>query len=190
MACDLTNPESARDLVAESVGAFGGLDILINNAGIGSVVALDDIDAAEWSRVLAVNLGATFFACQAARPVMRAAGGGAIVNLASIAGQTGGLAGSPAYAAAKAGVIGLTRNLARQCAPDKIRVNAVSPADIETDMTAGWPDALREKLIAITPQARFGSVDETVGAILFLAGDTASFITGQTLNVNGGAYMS
>ena len=189
-AADLTDPVAVKPLVARAVEAFGRLDILVNNAGIGSTVPIDDLDAGEWNRVLAINLGATFFACQAARPAMREAGGGAIVNVASFAGQTGGLAGSPAYAAAKAGVIGLTRNLARQFAADGIRVNAVSPADIETDMTASWPEELRRRLIAITPQARFGSVDEVAGAILFLASDWSSFVTGQTLSINGGAYMS
>jgi 3-oxoacyl-[acyl-carrier protein] reductase len=189
-ARDLATPGSAEALVADTIAAFGGLDILINNAGAVSTAPIDELEPEEWNRILAVNLSAPFFACKAARAALRLSTHASIVNVSSIAGQTGGLAGSPAYAAAKAGIIGLTRNLARQFAPDGIRVNAVAPADIETDMTAGWPEDLRRRLIAITPQARFGSVDETVGAFLFLAGDQASFVTGQTLSVNGGAYMS
>jgi NAD(P)-dependent dehydrogenase (short-subunit alcohol dehydrogenase family) len=120
---------------------------------------------------------------------MRDTGGGSIINVASIAGQHGGVAGSPAYASSKAAVLGLTKSLARRFAPYGIRVNCLSPADIETDMTASWPAALRDKLNAMTPLGRFGTTDEVNGAALFLASDEASFITGQTLSINGGAYM-
>lgn len=190
MASDLSRPENGVALVEAAADTLGGLDILVNNAGTVSTIPLDDISLEEWNRVMGVNLTAPFFICQAALPYLRNSSQASIINLSSIAGQTGGLAGSPAYAAAKAGIIGMTRNLARQLAPDRIRVNAVAPADIETDMTAGWPDELRNRLIGITPQARFGTVDEVTGAILFLASAQASFITGQTLSVNGGAYMS
>jgi 3-oxoacyl-[acyl-carrier protein] reductase len=121
---------------------------------------------------------------------MQARRGGSIVNLSSIAGQHGGVAGSPAYASSKAAVIGLTRSLARRFASSRIRVNCIAPADIETDMTAGWPQELRDRLIAMTPLARFGTVAEVSGAATFLASDEASFITGQTLSINGGAFMS
>ena len=189
-AFDLANPAAPTHLVEAAAAALGGIDILVNNAGVVSPADEWQLTPAEWDRVMAVNVRASFFASQAAAQIMRGVGGGAILNLASIAGQTGGLAGSPAYAAAKAAVIGLTRSLARRLAEHAIRVNALSPADIETDMTAGWPDALRQRLIAITPLARFGEVDEVTGAAVFLASDEASFITGQTLNINGGAFMS
>jgi len=120
---------------------------------------------------------------------MRDRGGGSILNVSSIAGQNGGIAGSPAYASSKAAVIGLTKSLARRFAPLAIRVNCLAPADIETDMTAGFPPELRERLIAITPLGRFGAVDEVTGAAVFLAAAESSYITGQTLSVNGGAYM-
>jgi 3-oxoacyl-[acyl-carrier protein] reductase len=121
---------------------------------------------------------------------MRERGGGSILNISSIAGQHGGLAGSPAYASAKAGVIGLTRSLARRFAPHGIRVNCIAPADIETDMTANWPQELRDRLIAMTPLSRFGAADEVSFAAVFLASAEASFITGQTLSINGGALMT
>src|SRR5690606_22311213 len=122
-------------------------------------------------------------------PLFRERGGGCVVNISSVAGQTGGLASGVHYAAAKAGVLGLTKTLATQLAPDNIRVNAVAPADIETDMTRGWPREVRELLISRTPLRRFGSVSEVVAAVLFLASDDAAFITGATLAINGGLHM-
>ena len=190
LVSDLTGPEAAAALVDEAYRRLGTLDILVNNAGIASAAAVWELTPEEWDRVLNVNLRVVFFASQAAARAMRAAdSGGAIVNVASIAGQNGGMAGSAAYAAAKAGVIGLTRSLARQLAADRIRVNCLAPADIETDMTAGWPHALRERLVAMTPLGRFGGAEEVAGAAVFLASDEASFVTGQTLAVNGGAHM-
>lgn len=188
LASDLASAEAAAKLVDAAVRRLGPVSIVINNAGVGSSSSAWEVTPEEWDRVLNVNLRAVFFVSQAAARVMRGAGG-AIVNVSSIAGQNGGIAASPAYAAAKAGVIGLTRSLARQFAAEGIRVNCLSPADIETDMTAGWPLALRERLVAATPLGRFAEPAELAGAALFLASDEASFVTGQTLAVNGGAYM-
>jgi 3-oxoacyl-[acyl-carrier protein] reductase len=134
-------------------------------------------------------LRATFFVARDSAVAMRRNGGGSIINVSSIAGQHGGVAGSPAYASSKAAVIGLTRSLARRFAPHNIRVNGIAPADIETDMTANWPQDLRDRLNALTPMNRFGTTDEVTGAAVFLASDEASFVTGQTLSINGGAYM-
>lgn len=189
LVADLTAPDAPTELIAAARERLGGLAILVNNAGIGSASTAWQVTQQEWDRVLGVNLRSVFFLSQLAGEAMRDARGGAIVNVASIAGQNGGIAGSPAYAAAKAGVIGLTRSLARQFAPYGIRVNCLAPADIETDMTAAWPPELRERLVAMTPLGRFGRPEELSGAALFLASDEASFITGQTLAVNGGAYM-
>ena len=122
--------------------------------------------------------------------VLATRGRGSIINVASVAGQIGGIAGSPAYSAAKAGVLGLTKSLARRFAPLGIRVNAISPADIETDMTAGFPPEIRARLIGMTPLGRFGKVDEVVGAAVYFAADESSYVTGQTLAVNGGLFMS
>ena len=138
----------------------------------------------------AVNLRALFFLAREAAKSMRERGGGSILNLGSIAGQNGGIAGSPAYASSKGAVITLTRSLARRFAPHRIRVNCLSPADIETGMTAGWPQELRQRLIAITPLGRFGEVAEVTGAAVFFASDESSYVTGQTLSINGGAFMS
>jgi 3-oxoacyl-[acyl-carrier protein] reductase len=121
---------------------------------------------------------------------MKTRGGGCIVNISSIAGQHGGIAGSPAYDSSKAAVIGLTRSLARRFAAHGIRVNCIAPADIETDMTANWPKELRQRLVDLTPLGRFGEPNEVSGAAVYLVSDEASFVTGQTLSINGGAFMS
>jgi len=189
IVAELGDPAAPERLVAETIRRFGGVDILVNNAGVVSRASEWELTPEEWDRVHAVNLRATFFVAREAARSMRGRGGGSIVNVSSIAGQHGGIAGSPAYASSKAAVIGLTKSLARRFAPLAIRVNCLSPADIETDMTAGWPQELRERLIALTPLARFGSVDEVTGAAVFLACDESSFITGQTLAINGGAYL-
>ncbi|MBM3647224.1 MAG: glucose 1-dehydrogenase [Alphaproteobacteria bacterium] len=188
-AADLARSGAPERLVAAAVEAFGGIDVLVNNAGIAGPADPWQVDEAEWDRVQTVNLRAAFFCARAAVRHMKARGGGSIVNVSSVAGQIGGVATGPAYVAAKAGLIGLTRSLARQFAPLGVRVNCIAPADIETDMTAAWPDELRRRLVALTPLGRFGTAREVCGAALYLAGDDASFVTGQTLNVNGGIYM-
>jgi len=187
---ELSGPHAPAKLVDAVVKRFGGLDVLVNNAGLGSRADEWQLTPEEWDRVHAVNLRAVFFLAREAAKSMRERGGGSILNIASIAGQNGGIAGSPAYASSKGAVITLTRSLARRFAPHRIRVNCLSPADIETDMTAGWPKELRDGLIAITPLARFGTVDEVTGAALFFASDESTYVTGQTLSINGGAFMS
>jgi 3-oxoacyl-[acyl-carrier protein] reductase len=189
IAADLVDPGAPERLVAETIRRFGGIDILVNNAGVVSRAGEWELSPEEWDRIHAVNLRAIFFLAREAARSMRDRGAGSILNVSSIAGQNGGIAGSPAYASSKAAVIGLTKSLARRFAPFGIRVNCLAPADIETDMTAAFPPELRQRLIAITPLGRFGSVDEVTGAAVFLAADESSYITGQTLSVNGGAYM-
>jgi 3-oxoacyl-[acyl-carrier protein] reductase len=189
-ASELSDPRAPANLVSSMVERFGGADIMANNAGVGSRASEWELTPEEWDRVHAVNLRAVFFLAREAAKSMRERGGGSILNIASIAGQNGGIAGSPAYASSKGAVIALTRSLARRFAQYRIRVNCLSPADIETDMTAAWPTDLRERLIAITPLERFGQVDEVTGAALFFASDESTYVTGQTLSINGGAFMS
>ncbi len=190
IAADLEQPDAAATLAQAALRHLERLDILVNNAGIVTGASEWDLTPKEWDRVQAVNVRATFFLSQAAGRAMCERGRGSIINFSSIAGQHGGIAGSPAYGAAKAAVIGITRSLARRFGPRGVRVNCIAPADIETDMTAAWPQELRQKLIGLTPLARFGEPDEVAGSAVFLASDEAAFITGQTLSVNGGAYMS
>ena len=164
--------------------------MLFNNAGIAGPSDPWTTDVAEWDRVQAINLRAAYFCGRAAALAMKERGqGGAIVNVSSVAGQIGGAATGPAYVASKAGLIGLTRSMARHFAPFGVRVNCLAPADIDTDMVAGWPAELRQRLTAMTPLGRFGQVDEVAAVACFLASDGASYLTGQTLNVNGGIYM-
>ena len=186
---DLADPATPDRIIDAVLAAFGRIDILVNNAGMVSRASEWDLDPAEWDRLHAVNVRAVFFLSRAAARSMREREAGSIINVSSIAGQHGGVAGSPAYASSKAAVIGITRSLARRFAPIGVRVNCIAPADIETDMTASWPPELRDRLNALTPLGRFGSVEEVAGAVTFLASDEASFITGQTLSINGGAYM-
>ena len=187
---DLADANAPEQLIDAVVQRFGGLDVLVNNAGVGSRASEWELTPEEWDRVHAVNLRAVFFLSREAAKSMRGRGAGSIINISSIAGQNGGIAGSPAYASSKGAVITLTRSLSRRFAPHRIRVNCLSPADIETDMTAAWPVELRERLIGITPLARFGAVDEVTGAALFFASDESTYVTGQTLSINGGAFMN
>ena len=188
LVAELSVPEAAARLVEAAAEQLGSVEVLVNNAGVASASDAWNVTLEEWDRIVNVNLRAVFFLSQAAARRMRGHAG-SIINVSSIAGQNGGIAGSPAYAAAKAGVIGVTRSLARRFAADGIRVNCVAPADIDTDMTAGWPPPLRERLLGLTPLGRFGRPDEVSGAALFLASDESSYVTGQTLSINGGLYM-
>jgi 3-oxoacyl-[acyl-carrier protein] reductase len=142
----------------------------------------------EWQRQLDVNLTGTFNLIRAAtRPMMKARGG-AIVNLTSVVGEMGN-AGQAAYAATKAGLIGLTKSVARELASRNIRVNAVAPGFIDTDMTASLPEAARTKMLENIPLARLGGAQEVADAVAFLASDKASYVTGEVVRVNGGMYM-
>jgi 3-oxoacyl-[acyl-carrier protein] reductase len=173
----------------ERIGAeLGGPHVLVNNAGIALdnlVMRLKDED---WERQLAVNLGGAFHLVRAvARPMMKARGG-AIVNLSSVVGEMGN-AGQAAYAATKAGLIGFTKSVARELASRNIRVNAVTPGYIETDMTAALPENAKQNLKELIPLARLGSAEDVANAVAWLASDQASYVTGEVLRVNGGMYM-
>ncbi len=186
---DLSGPRAGTDLVNAALDQLGRLDIVVNNAGVGGRLDEWETTPEEWDRIHDINLRATFFVSQASALAMRGQRGGSILNISSIAGQHGGIAGSPAYASSKAAVIGLTKSLARRFAVHNIRVNCLAPANIATDMTSDWSPDLQQKLLQITPLGRFGTTDEMNGAAVFLASDESSFITGQTLSVNGGGFM-
>jgi NAD(P)-dependent dehydrogenase (short-subunit alcohol dehydrogenase family) len=190
IAADFADPDAPSTLVASTASRYGRLDILINNAGIMDAKA-DPMAAnvEEWDRVMAINLRAAFFASRAAAGVMQKDGSGSIVMLGSIAGQIGGVATGPAYVASKAGLEGLTKSLARHFAPLRIRVNCIAPSGIETDMVAAWPPETRAWVMAMTPLGRLGHPEEVTQAALYLGGDDSSYVTGQTININGGAYM-
>jgi len=188
VAGDLGMPLTAHTLVAATIARFGKIDILVNNAGIVGPADLWKVTEEEWDRVLAINLRSVFFLARAAAEGMRSRGG-CIINMSSVAAQIGGAATGPAYVASKSGIIGLTKSLARHFGPLGIRVNCIAPADIETDMTADWPEELRKRLIAMTPLSRFGEPEEVASLAVYLAEPRSAFITGQTVSVNGGLYM-
>ena len=185
---DVADPAACAKAVEEIVAELGGIHVLVNNAGIAIdqlVMRLKDDD---WNRTLQVNLTGNFNLIRAVtRPMMKAKGG-AIVNLTSVVGEMGN-AGQAAYAAAKAGQIGLTKAVARELASRNIRVNAVAPGYIETDMTAGLADAAKAKLQEMIPLARLGTAEDVANAVAFLASDQASYVTGEVVRVNGGMYM-
>lgn len=185
---DVADTGACAKAVDEVVKEFGRLDVLVNNAGVaidGLLVRFKDED---WDRTLDTNLKGAFALMRAAsRPMMKQKGG-AIVNVSSVVGEMGN-AGQAAYAASKAGLIGLTKSVARELASRNIRVNCVTPGFITTDMTAGLDAGLKEKMIAAIPLSRIGNAEEVAAAVAFLASDAASYITGEVLKVNGGMYM-
>ncbi len=183
LQADLTGADAAAALVQGAEAALGPLGILVNNAGVTRIQPLDKISPDDWDEVVRVNLTSAFLVTQAALPGMRERRWGRIVMLASIAAQTGGVIG-PHYAASKAGLIGLTHSYASLLAKEGITANAIAPALIETDMIRNNPN-IRPDLL---PVGRFGQPDEVSQVAVMLAGN--GYITGQTINVNGGWYMS
>jgi 3-oxoacyl-[acyl-carrier protein] reductase len=194
---DVTDVAAVEAMVARTVAELGALDVLVNIAGISSHGASDDIDAMEFDRILRGNLTSVFICCKAALPVMRARGYGRIVNMSSILGKNGGnprpwidpaeqkRAGSVAYGASKAGVHALTYYLAKENARFGITVNAVAPGPIATHMTRNFPESLRN----LIPLGRMGAPEDVADAVAYLAGDSAGFVTGEVLDVNGGAWV-
>ena len=185
---DVSDSAACTAAVEELVKEFTRLDILVNNAGIavdGLIMRFRDED---WAKTIDTNLKGAFCLIRAAsRPMMKQRIG-AIINMTSIIGEMGN-GGQSAYAASKAGLIGLTKALAKELAPRNIRVNAVSPGFITTDMTAHIPEEMQKKMLAVTPLARLGTAEEVAKAVAFLASTDASYITGEVLKVNGGMYM-
>jgi NAD(P)-dependent dehydrogenase (short-subunit alcohol dehydrogenase family) len=181
----------AQSMVEQILDAWGRVDILVNNAGVEPHAPLLDLDEWDWRRTLDVNLTGAFFLIQTAGRVMREQGGGVIVNIASIAGRAHGLKDRSAYVASKLGLIGLTREAARELAAYNIRVNAVCPGVIETEMTATLRQnqAMLEKWLEDIPQARLGTTQDVTGLVLFLCSEAAEYITGQAINVDGGKVM-
>jgi 3-oxoacyl-[acyl-carrier protein] reductase len=185
---DVADPAACQKAVDEVVAEFGGLSILVNNAGIAVDQLLMRLKDEDWKRQLDVNLTGAFNLTRAVtRPMMKARGG-AIVNLSSVVGEMGN-AGQVAYAATKAGLLGLTKSVARELASRNIRCNAVTPGFIDTDMTSALPEAARTKMMESIPLARLGTADDIANAVCFLASDQAAYVTGEVLKVNGGMYM-
>ncbi len=182
---DVSDPTHCAHLVERTVAELGRLDILVNNAGIardGLVVRMSDED---WDQVIATNLTSVFSLTRAAGKVMMKQRSGSIVNVTSVVGLVGN-AGQANYAAAKAGVIGLTKTVARELASRNVRVNAVAPGFIDTDMTSSLSETVRDAARSQISMARFGEPQDVANAVCFLASDDAAYVTGQTLAVDGG----
>lgn len=185
--CDIGDGEAVAALVARIRAEMGEVDFLVNNAGLTQDNLLARMKAEEWERVLAVNLGGAFhFARALARPFMKR--GGRIVNITSVVGQIGN-AGQVNYAASKAGLIGLTKSLAKELAPRGVTVNAVAPGFIRTDMTAALSAEVQQQLLAGIPLGSLGEPADVAAAVLFLLGPGGRYVTGQVIAVNGGMAM-
>ena len=187
---DMTQRESVRQLISTATDKFGRIDVLVNNAGILQQKPFKTITDEDWDTMLGTNLKSVFACSQEVMPVMARQGGGSIINISSSGGQLGGML-AVHYAVSKAGVISLTRSLARVGAPDGIRVNCVTPGLIETEMSQKeiHSEVGQQKISKEIPLRRAGQVEEVATAVAFLASEEASYITGQSLNVNGGLYM-
>ena len=188
LAADVAKRDDADRLVDAARQEFGRLDVLVNNAGITRDTLLIRMKDDDWDQVMDVNLRGAFLMTRAAAKTMLRQRSGRIINIASTAGAMGN-AGQANYSAAKAGLIGLTKACARELAHWSILVNAVAPGLIDTDMSAGIPDAARGALLAQIPLARIGTARAVAEVVGFLAGDGASYVTGQVFHVNGGLYM-
>ena len=185
---DVADPAACAAAIEAVVADLGGLHVLVNNAGISIDQLVMRMKDDDWNRSLQVNLTGNFNLIRAAsRPMMKARGG-AIINVTSVVGEMGN-AGQAAYAAAKAGQIGLTKSVARELASRNIRVNAVAPGYIDTDMTSALPEAAKTKMTEMIPLSRLGTAADVASAVAFLASDQASYVTGEVLRVNGGMYM-
>jgi len=185
---DVADGRQVEALVAETLRQFGGIHILVNNAGITRDQLLLRMKESDWDDVLAVNLKSVFLLTKAvARPMMKQRFG-RIINITSIVGETGN-PGQANYASSKAGMIGLTKTAARELASRNITVNAVAPGYIRTDMTDRLPEEVKENLARQIPLGRLGNPEDVAKAVAFLASEDAGYITGQTIHVNGGMYM-
>jgi 3-oxoacyl-[acyl-carrier protein] reductase len=186
--CDISLYEDAKKLIDEAFRTFGRVDVLINNAGITKDNILPLMTEEEFDRVIDINLKGTFNCCKHVAKIMMKQKEGRIVNISSVV----GLAGNPGqvnYSASKAGIIGMTKSIARELGKKNILVNAVAPGFIKTEMTDGIPDEIKAKMLESIPLQRFGLPEDIADCVEFLISDKASYITGQVISVNGGFYM-
>ncbi|GJD49916.1 3-oxoacyl-[acyl-carrier-protein] reductase FabG [Methylobacterium crusticola] len=191
LACDVTDKAACLAAAREVVSRLGRIDVLVNNAGITQPLKIMEIEPANYDAVTDVNLRGTLYMSQAVIPQMRAQAAGAIVCMSSVSAQRGGgIFGGPHYSAAKGGVLGLTKAMARELGPDGVRVNAVTPGLIQTDITGGkLTDELKVEIAKGIPLGRLGVADDVAKACLFLACDLSAYTTGAVIDVNGGMLI-
>jgi NAD(P)-dependent dehydrogenase (short-subunit alcohol dehydrogenase family) len=190
-ACDVTDPAACQEAARGVLAAFGQTDILINNAGITQPVKIMGITPEDLHRIMAVNLNGVLYLSQAFIPHMRERKRGSIACMSSVSAQRGGgIFGGPHYSAAKAGVLGLAKAMARELGPDGIRVNCVTPGLIQTDITGGkLTDEMRHEILKGIPLGRLGNAEDVAGIYLFLASDLSAYVTGAVIDVNGGMLI-
>ena len=182
---DVSDPEQVQRMVQQVLDSFGHIDLLVCNAGVARQGLLTDFSPEDWRRMMAVNLDGTFFCCRAVLPSMIRRQSGCIVTTSSIWGIAGASCEVP-YSAAKAGIIGLTKALAREVGPSGLRVNCIAPGVIDTEMNGEYPPEVMQQLAEETPLGQIGTPEQVADCALFLASEGASFVTGQVLSPNGG----
>ena len=185
LTADVSAEAQVNQAVQQTLEAWGRIDILVNNAGVGGPGPVDQIDLAAWERLMAINLTGAYLCAKAVVPTMKQQGYGRIINISSITAQTGGVSGGVHYSAAKGGMLAMTKTLARDLAPFKVTVNAITPGQIDTSMGRLDPEA-EARLTKVIPLGRLGKPEEIAYPTLFLASPMAAYITGATLDVNGG----
>jgi len=190
VAGDISDPETCAKLVSCAVETFGRVDVLVNNAGINLRKPFLELDFSDWQRMMEVNLDGSFYMLKACLPLMAAQRCGCVVNISSSASKTPHATAAASYAASKGAMNALTRQLALEMAQYGVRVNAVCPGPIETDMSKQWTEEYRQNLLAKIPLGRIGTPEDVAELTAFLASDRAAFITGETININGGTYMN
>lgn len=190
VAGDIGQYETAQRLANACMAAYGKIDVLVNNAGINSRKAFAELTPEDWDNMLRVNLTSAFYTCKAVVPHMLERKKGAIINMSSSAGKTAHPNAAVCYGVSKAGINSLTQKLAYDLAPHGIRVNAVCPGPIETDMSLQWTEEYREKVFSSIPLRRLGTGADVANVAVFLASEMAAFVVGESINVNGGKYMN
>ena len=188
LACDVTCEEQVKAVVRDTVGQFGRLDVFVNNAGVTRDASLKKMTVDQFDAVITVHLRGTWLGVREASTVMREAKTGSIINISSLSGKSGN-PGQTNYSAAKAGIVGLTKAAAKELAHHNVRVNAVQPGLIRTPMTEAMPPEIFAEREAAVPMKRAGEPAEVAGAVVFLASDLASYITGTVIEVGGGRYI-
>jgi 3-oxoacyl-[acyl-carrier protein] reductase len=185
---DITNSSQVNDMVKRTIEKFGKIDTLVNCAGICEFIGLD-VSEEQWKKVIDVNLTGAFLISKEVSRYMLTKNLGKIINIASSAGEDGGLLAGVHYSASKAGVISLTKSMAKCLAVHNIKVNAVSPGPTNTEMIKGWTQEMSEAVVGQIPLGRLGNPQDVVGAVMFLADSASNYITGQVIRVNGGLLM-
>lgn len=189
-AGDVADPHVAQEVVKVAIHRFGRIDILVNNAGMNMRTSTLEMELEDWQRVLDVNLNGTLYFCKEVLPYMMKQNGGKIVNVSSTTAKTAHKNAAPSYGASKAAVNYLTMHLALEMSPYNIYVNAVCPGPVETDMSSQWTEEYRQSVTGRIPLQKLGKPQNVADSVLFLASDMADFITGETININGGTYMN